>query len=344
MTGGSGLMAGDAGSPVHDTQRRAAPGPAASTPGSGPALSRVPPDARRVVAVALLLAVAGAGLSVRAPLSSSGPAALRSAGGHALDDVAGGLAAVAALAAVAIIVAALRGRRWRRQPGGDDTVRRGPEDQWPWWARPAALLFALAMLAVPVVLLVLAIHGLHQGAHFAGPGPVPAATPRVTRPATSAQPHARRGSAWPVGAGMIAMAAVALALLASVRSRSAAGSRPGAGAEPGQAPVRPALGTALAAGAVALGQGEDARTAIIGCYAAMERSLAAAGLALAVADTPAEVVARAASRGFVRSAAAGTLTSLFREARYSDHRLREADRNAALGALAQLRDDLGGRA
>jgi len=59
------------------------------------------------------------------------------------------------------------------------------------------------------------------------------------------------------------------------------------------------------------------------------------------ADTPAEVLARAASRGLVRSAAAGTLTSLFREARYSDHPLREADRASAAEALTRLRDDVG---
>jgi hypothetical protein len=94
----------------------------------------------------------------------------------------------------------------------------------------------------------------------------------------------------------------------------------------------------------ALGRDEDPRAAIIGCYAAMERSMTAAGSAPVAADTPAEVLARAVSGGLARSAAAGTLTGLFREARYSDHHLQEADRAAALEALARLRDDARDRA
>jgi len=72
----------------------------------------------------------------------------------------------------------------------------------------------------------------------------------------------------------------------------------------------------------------------------MERTLADAGSPAQPADTPAEVLARAAEGGLVRSEWADTLTALFRRARYSSHPMTEADRAAALGALAQVRADL----
>jgi uncharacterized protein DUF4129 len=72
----------------------------------------------------------------------------------------------------------------------------------------------------------------------------------------------------------------------------------------------------------------------------MERSLADAGSPPRMADTPAEVLGRATASGLLRSAPATTLTSLFRRARYSSHPMTEADRAAAIDALAQVRADL----
>ena len=110
---------------------------------------------------------------------------------------------------------------------------------------------------------------------------------------------------------------------------------------PAPDPAPEPLADALAAGAQALREDPDPRTAIIGCYAAMERSLATAGSPATAADTPAEVLARATTGGLVRSAWAGTLTGLFRRARYSSHPMTEADRATAMNALAQVRADLG---
>ena len=73
----------------------------------------------------------------------------------------------------------------------------------------------------------------------------------------------------------------------------------------------------------------------------MERSLADAGSPPRMADTPAEVLSRATASGLVRSAWATTLTGLFRRARYSSHPMTEADRAAAIEALAQVQADLG---
>ena len=101
---------------------------------------------------------------------------------------------------------------------------------------------------------------------------------------------------------------------------------------------------ALAAGARVLHEDQDPRAAIIGCYAAMERSLADAGSPPRLADTPAEVLGRATASGLVRSSWASMLTGLFRQARYSSHPMTEADRAAAIGALTQVQADLGGGA
>ena len=102
------------------------------------------------------------------------------------------------------------------------------------------------------------------------------------------------------------------------------------------------LRDAVSSGRRALAGLDDARAAIIACYVAMERSLAAAGADHEVADTPDEFLARAAAAGLVRGAAAGELTGLFYEARFSAHELTAAQRDAAQDALEQLAADLRG--
>jgi hypothetical protein len=100
----------------------------------------------------------------------------------------------------------------------------------------------------------------------------------------------------------------------------------------------------LAAGSDALSAGGEPRAAIIACYAAMERGFAAAGSAPAVADTPAEVLARATRAGLVRPEPAETLTGMFRLARYSTYPMTSADSRVAADALTEMRSDLGQRA
>jgi hypothetical protein len=150
--------------------------------------------------------------------------------------------------------------------------------------------------------------------------------------------HHPPGSPWPLLALFALVALVAVALIAYRRRRAI----PRATSEDASDPETAPLVAALAAGARALHEDPDPRTAIIGCYAAMERSLADAGSPPRLADTPAEVLGRATAGGLVHSGWAGTLTGLFRRARYSRHPMTEADRAAAIGALAQVRADLGG--
>jgi hypothetical protein len=104
------------------------------------------------------------------------------------------------------------------------------------------------------------------------------------------------------------------------------------------------LSEAVAEGRTALAGIEDARAAIIACYVAMERTLAERGAARAAADTPDELLTRAVAAGLIRGGAAGRLTALFYEARFSTHPLGRGQRDAASAALAELAGELAARA
>jgi hypothetical protein len=100
------------------------------------------------------------------------------------------------------------------------------------------------------------------------------------------------------------------------------------------------LREAVESGRSALRTVDDARAAIIACYQAMETSLAERGAARGVAGTPGELLTRATERGLVRGTAAGRLTALFYEARFSSHPLGQPQRDAAEQALDELAADL----
>ncbi len=100
------------------------------------------------------------------------------------------------------------------------------------------------------------------------------------------------------------------------------------------------LRKAVQYGWLALRDLDDARGAIIACYLAMELSLAKAGAARGAAETPGELLARAAATGLVRGTAAARLTSVFYAARFSARELTAADRDTAEQALAELAESL----
>ncbi|HTT90278.1 MAG TPA: DUF4129 domain-containing protein [Acidimicrobiales bacterium] len=103
------------------------------------------------------------------------------------------------------------------------------------------------------------------------------------------------------------------------------------------------LEEAILGGQRALQELDDARAAIIACYVAMEASLAQAGTARSVAETPDELLAKAARELLISPGPASRLTSLFYEARFSSHPLDSDDKQAAELALAELAAQLGGR-
>jgi hypothetical protein len=274
--------------------------------------------------VAILLALTAAGLRSRGTFSHAPDRALAGASGAVLATA---LAATEGVALVAFIVVLAVGRPRRKHKPDEDEPPRLP---FPWWAKTLAVLAAVAVMVTPFA--VLLTRKTRPGtATRAHPGVLAsggAAPPRLPAPA--------HGSPWPLIAGMLIALALLVALTAWSRRARRRPARP-----PGDL-ARLALGESLAAGRAALTglPGRDPRAAIIACYAAMERGFAAAGSAPAAADTPAEVLARAAGAGLVRSGSAARMAGLFRRARYSSEPMTGADSAAAAAALDQMQADL----
>jgi hypothetical protein len=205
----------------------------------------------------------------------------------------------------------------------------------------AALLAGLA--AIPVVLLLAA--PLHP--HPLPPQPLPTQPQPTVRPTLTRPPHPGAALRLPLAGILYALLILALiggivACVVLLRRRQPEHDvlpPEEASLAEGQ---RSDLRDAVSSGRRALAGLDDARAAIIACYVAMERSLAEAGADHEVADTPDEFLARAAAAGLVHGAAAGELTGLFYEARFSAHELTTTQRDAARDALDQLAADLRG--
>jgi hypothetical protein len=277
-----------------------------------------------VAVVAVLLAAAVTGLRARGTFAHGGNQTAAGASGAVLATA---LSAAEGLAVIAFIVVVASARP-QRQPKGD-----GDDDElWrpkiPWWAKAAGVLLAVAALITPFAVLFTRKPRPLARSPLAGVPAVPAA-------------HAATSSAseiWPLIIGMVIAIAVVVALTLLGRRK-----RPGRAQPRNWTPLATLLDS-LAAGSDALSAGGEPRAAIIACYAAMERGFAAAGSAPAVADTPAEVLARATRAGLVRPEPAETLTGMFRLARYSTYPMTSADSRVAADALTQMRSDLGQRA
>jgi hypothetical protein len=277
-------------------------------------------DTRRAAAVLLLLAVAAAGLRAGGAFSAAGNGNFLGMTGNAMYWVL--VISVSALAAAGLVMFVV-GLFWRAR-GGDERTLRKRRSVW-WVLVLPFVVFGLARILAKLREHKFAPHSGTLAGAGAGAGP------------PGGGHHATPGSPWPVFV-LFAVVALTAGALTVWRHRRAVTL---VFAETGPDAVDP-LADALAAGEQALHGDPDPRTAIIGCYAAMERSLADAGSPAKAADTPTEVLARATAGGVVRSTWAGTLTGLFRRARYSSHPMTEADRAAAMGALDQVRADLEG--
>ncbi len=193
----------------------------------------------------------------------------------------------------------------------------------------AVLFFVLGTGVIAAAVLVLA------GVHLRAPRPEPRAIPGATRlPGPTVSPLRLRRAAPPVL--HIPLAAVLYALLIVLLLAGIAVSvwwarrlRPPVAARSDDFIVTDPerLREAVESGRSALRTVDDARAAIIACYLAMETSLAERGT-------------RARERGLVRGAAAGRLTALFYEARFSTHPLEGGQRDAAERALDEMAADL----
>ncbi len=274
--------------------------------------------------VAVLLAAAVTGLRARGTFAHGGNQTAAGASGAVLATA---LSAAEGLAVIAFIVVVASARP-QRQPKGDDDDEELWRPKIPWWAKAAGVLLAVAALITPFAVLFTRKPRPLARRPLAGVPAIPAA-------------HAATSSAseiWPLLTGMVIAIAIVVALTLLGRRKRPARA---------QSKDRTRLATlldSLAAGSDALSAGGEPRAAIIACYAAMERGFAAAGSAPAVADTPAEVLARATRAGLVRPEPAETLTGMFRLARYSTYPMTSADSRVAADALTQMRSDLDQRA
>lgn len=270
--------------------------------------------------------------------------ALRAAAGSALHtpQVGYGATALVALAALAAGLTALRFYR-RRAPR---RALRGTAAERLRSTTLAAL--GTLTLAVPGALLIFGRISLHRTGSPQSPATLAPPSPRISAgPSAQSSRPARPGAHWHLDltplliglaavAGAIILAAVAYFLYTLARG-PLTGPAPGGdlAAGPEQDQEQDALADALLAGRSALA-GDDARAAIIACYAAMEESLAAAGIARLASDSPTDLLRRAVQRGVADRAATARLTDLFREARYSTHPMSTAqlaDARAALDAV-----------
>jgi len=301
--------------------REPAPGSGARDPGlagavHGPALARL-------LLTALLIAAVLVGLRGGYTLHGwRGP--------YRRDGIAVGIALEVVLAAL-LVALLIRGRR--------------PSDDFRVLRLRGVLRFALlaTLVVIPAVLLLAA--PLHP--HPLPPQPLPTQAQPTVSPRLTQAPHPSAPFRLSLPDVLYVLLILALiggivACVVLLRRR-----RPGHDVvPPGEASVaegqRDDLRDAISSGRRALADLDDARAAIIACYVAMERSLAAAGADHADADTPDEFLARAVAAGLVRGAAAGELTGLFYEARFSKHALTAVQRDSAREALEQLAADLRG--
>jgi hypothetical protein len=188
-----------------------------------------------------------------------------------------------------------------------------------------------AMMVALLIVLLIGAHLHFNGTIHAHP-PVSATPPAAGHP----KPVGSAGkSGFPIWIlwvlGIVALlAAIALALKLATRRPQPRVPRPG-----GLAVDPEELKTALDEGAAALRATDydDARKAIIACYVAMERRLGDKN----DAETPDELLGRATRDGLIHGPAAGRLTGLFYEARFSTHPLGADKREQALAALDELR-------
>ena len=282
-------------------------------PGKG---ARGGADIRRAAAALLLVAAAAVGLRAGGAFSAAGSPRILGLSWQAVYWLIASAEVVLLLAGIVLLILRMI---WARKSGKPLQRKR----RSIWWV----LLLPLAAFGLSKIL-----QRLRQR-HAAA---VAAAHAHAASAQTGAAGHLRVGNPWPLLVLFAVVALGAAALAAYRRRRRTVLLPPEADLEPDAEP----LVAALAAGARVLHEDPDPRTAIIGCYAAMERSLADAGLPPRMADTPAEVLSRATASGLVRSAPATTLTGLFRQARYSSQPMTEADRTTAIQALAQVRADL----
>ncbi|WP_157034592.1 DUF4129 domain-containing protein [Actinocatenispora sera] len=273
----------------------------------------------RLLPVVALLAVAAVGLAAgRAPRADAHNPVGIEPGTLQFQVLAAGFLVLAGSAPIAVS----RLVRHRRQTARADDRQRLPI--------PPGLLIAMGLGLL--LMAGVAVYTLLSGGdeHPRVPGAAGSGKPKPYD-AASAPPL------WVVLVG--ALLVVTIAVTVAVLLRPRADRRPVRGVD--TSPEPDALRAAARAGRIALAATDDPRGAVLACYRAMEQSLAAGAGAPAAADTPAEVLRRAADAGLLRADGGGAeLVALFGEARYSAHPLHQRATVAAGRALDDVLAEL----
>lgn len=249
--------------------------------------------------------------------------------------VIGWLMVLATPPLLVLLYAAARFRPSPRRPAAGRRPRRSRVV--PALLALAALFVVMAALAALARLLSLEVTG----------GPPSGTSEREPRtsPVPSSEPAVGTGgSAFELAATAVAVALLVLLAVVVLRARRAEPIEvPIAGPADSTGSAPPTLATAAGKALAAVEtSGSDPRTAIIGCYAAMERALAdAPAAAPRPADAAAEVLRRATEQGQLSPGAGDRLLGLFHEARYSTHPMTDADRSTAANTLRAILADLG---
>ena len=205
----------------------------------------------------------------------------------------------------------------------------------------AAVLLAAAAAAAPVRLWIVP----PSDADVALPG---GATPdTIDSPSQPEEPSASGEGLWPLPQ-MLAVALITASTAALMAMRGwwpanwqLGGARSRRRARFGSLPEMSGdnAGVEVDAARTALSSGQP-RNAIVACWMRLESDIAAAGWPRSDAETSAEYVERVVAHASVEPSAISGLAALYREARFSDHALVEADRDDALAALSQVEASL----
>jgi Domain of unknown function (DUF4129) len=163
--------------------------------------------------------------------------------------------------------------------------------------------------------------------------PVPGSTPPPPTPPTATQPRQNQIlPAWMVALlGALAAAGAATLLAVSGRARSTAGPA---------APPLPLLSSDVDASLSAAEAEPDPRRAVVAAWMGMSDALARRGLRRRPHEAPLEYMRRALTGVRASSDSVCRLTALFESARFSDHPVGSAQREEALAALRDVRDEL----
>lgn len=229
----------------------------------------------------------------------------------------------------AVLAGLLVALRWRSRAASGPAARLRP-------LLSAAIVTGL--IAIPLATLVALLAQVARPRRFRLPGNAG----HATRPATPGGHRPLHATSATLDFRYLLIAALAVAILVAAiliwRQRRNRRDPAGEFTDPDETDIgtRAEIARAVDFGRMALRELDDARAAIIRCYLAMEGSLAEAGAARGIAETPDELLGRAVAAGLVHAGPAGRLTALFYEARFSTHPMPLSRREEAEQALAEL--------